>query len=68
LQVPMVGDNIDWGAGSFKVVSPTFEGIIDGREFFVVNVVVGFGVLKRLGVERNRVVVAVQGSDGQYCG
>jgi len=56
------------GASSFEVVLPTFEGIVDGREFFVVNVVVGFGVFKHPGVERNRVVVAVWGSDGQYCG
>ena len=67
LQVPMVSDNIDWGASSFDVVVPAFEGIVDGHEFFIMNIVVGFGVFEHLGVEHDWVVVAIWGSDRQYC-
>ena len=42
LQVLMVGDNIDRCASSFEVVLPMFEGIVDSREFFIMNIVVGF--------------------------
>jgi len=68
LQVLMVGDNIDRCASSFEVVLPMFEGIVDGHECFVVNIVVGLGVFKHPGVERNRVVVTIWGSDRQHCG
>ena len=47
-------------------VTPTFEGIVDGHKFFIMYVVISFGVFESPGVECDRVVVAVQGSDGQY--
>ena len=42
----MIGYDVDGGAGPFEVVTPSFEGIVDGRKFFIVDVVIGFGVLK----------------------
>ena len=62
----MIGYDVDGGAGPFEVVMPTFEGIVDGHKFFIVYVVISFGVFESLGVECNQVVVAVRGSDGQY--
>ena len=47
-------------------MTPTFEGIIDGCKFFIVHVVIGFGVFESLGVECDWVVVAIRGSNGQY--
>ena len=39
-KVIMVGPNFENLGVSFKVVSPVLEGLDDGKEFFVVNVVV----------------------------
>ena len=61
LQVAMIGYNIDGGAGPFEVVAPTFEGIIDGRKFFIVDIVIGFGVFESPGVECDQVIVTVWG-------
>ena len=44
-----------------------FEGIVDGHELFIVDIVIGFGIFEHLGMESNRMVVAIRGSDGQYC-
>ena len=41
----MIGYDINGGAGPFEVVSPPFEGVIDSRKLFVVDVVIGLGVL-----------------------
>ena len=60
----MIGYNINGGAGPFKVVLPPFEGIIDSRKFFVVDVIIHLGVFKHLGVECNWMLVAVQGANG----
>ena len=38
---------------------PMFEGIVDGHKFFIVNVVIGFGVFESPGVECDWVVVAI---------
>ena len=62
----MIGYNVDGGASPFEVVMPTFEGIVDGHKFFIVYIVIGFGVFESPGVEHDWVVVAVWGSDGQY--
>ena len=62
----MIGYNIDGGAGPFEVVTPSFEDVIDGHKFFIVYVVIGFGVFESPGVERDRVIVTVWGSNGQY--
>ena len=66
LQVAMIGYDVNGGASPFEVVMPTFEGIVDGRKFFIVYVVIGFSVFESPGVECDRVVVAIRGSDGQY--
>ena len=60
----MIGYDVDGGAGPFEVVSPPFEGIIDSRKLFVVDVVIGLGIFKRSGVKCNRMIVAVRGAYG----
>ena len=62
----MIGYDIDGGAGPFEVVTPTFEGIVDGCKFFIVYVIISFGVFESPGVGCDRVVVAIRGLDGQY--
>ena len=62
----MIGYDVDGGAGPFEVVTPTFEGIVDGRKFFIMNVVIGFGIFESPGVECNQVVVTIWGSNEQY--
>ena len=62
----MIGYDVDGGASSFEVMAPTFESVIDGRKFFVMNIVIGLSVFESPGVECNQVVVTVWGSDGQY--
>ena len=54
----MIGYDIDGGAGPFEVVTPTFEGIVDGHKFFIVYVVISFGVFESPGVECDRVLRA----------
>ena len=39
-KVVMVGPNFEILGVSFKVMSPMFEGFDDGKEFFIVNVIV----------------------------
>ena len=60
----MIGYNIDGGAGPFEVVSPPFEGVVDSRKLFVVDVIIGLGVFKRPGVKCDRMIVAVRGAYG----
>ena len=62
----MIGYDINGGAGPFEVVTPMFEGVVDGCKFFIVYIVISFGVFESPGVECDWVVVAVRGSDGQY--
>ena len=66
LQVAMISYNVNGGASPFEVVTPTFEGIVDGRKSFIVHIVISFGVFESPGVECDWVVVAVRGLDGQY--
>ena len=54
----MIGYDINGGASPFEVVTPMFEGVVDGRKFFIVHVVISFSVFESLGVECNQVVVA----------
>ena len=62
----MISYNVNGGAGPFEVVTSTFEGVVDGHKFFIMYVVISFGIFESLGVECNRVVVAIWDSDGQY--
>ena len=62
----MIGYDVNGGASPFEVVTPSFEGVVDGRKFFIVYVIVGFGVFECPGVECDRVVVTIWGSNGQY--
>ena len=51
LQVAMIGYDVNGGASPFEVVTPMFEGVVYGRKFFIVHVVVSFGIFESLGVE-----------------
>ncbi len=46
----MVREDNDWVGAPDEEVSPVFEASNNGQEFSVVNVVVSFGGVKRLGV------------------
>ena len=46
LQVAMISYDINGGAGPFEVVTPMFEGVVDGRKFFIVHVVIISASLK----------------------
>ena len=62
----MISYNVDGGASPFEVVTPMFEGIVDGHKFLIMYVVIGFDIFESPGVECDWVVVTVQGSNGQY--
>ena len=63
----MISYDINGGASPFEVVSPPFEGIIDSRKFFVMDVVIHLSIFKCPRVEHDWMVVTVRGVDGQYC-
>src|SRR6266481_909688 len=70
LEVPVIGDNVDWDSRALKVMSPTFEGFKDCEELFVVNVIVAFRFVKCSGMECNQVQVtggSRNGKDGGEC-
>ena len=62
----MIGYDVNGGASPFEVVMPRFEGIIDSRKFFIVHVIISFGIFESPGVKCDWVVDAIRGSDGQY--
>ena len=62
----MIGYDVNGGAGPFEVVTPMFEGIVDGHKFFIMHVVISFSIFESPGVECDWVVVAIWGLDGQY--
>ena len=43
LKILMVGEDFDSVTGAFQIVSPVLEGIDDGKEFLVMDVIVAFG-------------------------
>ena len=63
----MIGYDVNGGASSFKVVTPMFEGVVDGHDFFVMNIVISLDIFKHPRVKSHWVVVAIRGSDGQHC-
>ena len=54
-QIFVVGNNIDGGSGTFKVVTPDAERFEDSEEFFVMDVIVEFGRREGAGKEADRV-------------
>ena len=42
-EVFVVHENLHWERGTMKVVVPRFQGVDDGEEFLVVDIVVAFG-------------------------
>ena len=54
----MISYNVDGGTSPFEVVLPPCECIVYLRKLLVVDIIIGLGVLKHLGVEHDRMVVA----------
>jgi len=44
----MVGEDLNWERGAMEVVSPGFEGVDDGKEFTIIDIVVSFCLGERL--------------------
>ena len=65
LQVLVVGNNIDRGAGAFEVVTPSSEGLEDGQQFFVMHVIIQFGARESSGMECDWMKLAVLGIRGE---
>ena len=59
LQVLVVGDDVDGGARTVKVVAPDAERFKDGEEFLVMDIVVELRRVERAGVESDRVYFTV---------
>src|SRR6266481_8996065 len=68
LEVPVIGDNIDRDSRALKVMSPMFEGFKNCEELFVMNVIVAFRFMERLGMECNWVQVASRSRNGKDSG
>jgi len=60
----MVGNDINWCTGTFEVMSPSLKSFVDSTQLLVVNIVVAFGCLERLGVKSDRVQLAQGGHNG----
>ena len=70
LEVPVIGDNVNWDSRTLKVMSPMFEGFENCEELFVMNVIVAFRFVKCSGMECNQVQVAGgsrNGKDSSEC-
>ena len=39
-QIFMVSNDVDWCSGAFKVMLPSLEGLMDGKQFLVVGIIV----------------------------
>ena len=59
LKVFVVGKDLDAMAGAFQVVAPVLEGLYNGEEFLVVDVVVAFRWCHSARMEGDRVYVVV---------
>jgi hypothetical protein len=51
LQILVIHDDIYWKLRAIQVVSPDSEGFKDGKEFFVMDIVVQFHRVEGAGVE-----------------
>ena len=38
----MIGEDLDWEREAMKVMSPGFEGVDDGKEFAIIDVIIMF--------------------------
>ena len=68
LKILMIRNDLDRDFGAFQVVSPLVEGIENGKEFFVVRVIVEFGTNKGPRVKSGWVHLAVRGDGGKDSG
>ena len=59
LQVPVIGDHVNWKSRAFEVMSPLFESFKNCKELFVMDIVVQFQSGKGPGVECNGVQFAI---------
>ena len=41
-EVFVVGEDLDWQGGAMKVMTPSLEGMDDGEEFLIIDVVITF--------------------------
>src|ERR1700744_4558210 len=62
-EVLVVRNNFDGVQEPFKVVPPLLEGGEDGKEFFIIDVIVEFGRIHGVGEEGDRVEDIVGGID-----
>src|SRR6266481_8275442 len=66
LQVLVVSNDINWGTGTFRIMSPLGESFKYREELFVVNMVVAFWLMKHAGMESNWVQLARRCHNGKY--
>jgi hypothetical protein len=65
LQILMIGENINRRSGTFEVVPPDAEGLIDSQEFLIVRIVIPFSRRQGARVESYRVETILE-LDGVY--
>ena len=39
-EILMVGEDLDWERRAMEVMSPSFEGVDDGKEFVIIDVII----------------------------
>src|ERR1700731_2220270 len=61
----MVGNNIDWSFGTFKIVPPSGKCLKYSKEFLVVSVIIQFGDAQGVGMKGDRVDFAVRCDCGE---
>ena len=63
LEILVVGNDVDSESGTLEIMTPDFEAFKDGKKLLVVGVIISLGVGEGMGMEGDRVDVAI-GSDG----
>ena len=64
----MVGNDVDWSCGAFKVMSPCLETLMYSEEFLVMGVIVKFQSCHGLGEEHNGPVFFILAANGKNSG
>ena len=59
-EILMVGEDLDWERRAMEVMSPSFEGVDDGKEFVIIDVIITLSWWKRLGEIRTGVPVTIR--------
>ena len=63
-KVLVISDDVDAMLGSLKVMMPDFEAFEDGKEFFVVGVIVALSIGEGAGVESDQVDFSIRSQGG----